>query len=110
MTPCTFVATVVLTCLLSPLSLAQDRAQDFANPTIRDFRLDFCRNFGANCGQPAADLFCQELGFDGAAFWLPAGPVEGQTLLSAAGRKPQQSRHSGNHNQIKHRKEDPLRP
>ena len=86
MRPHTFVVTLMLACLLAPLAYAQDRMQDFSNPTIRDFRLDFCRNFGANCGQPAADLFCQELGFDAAAFWLPAGPVDGQTLIFGDGR------------------------
>lgn len=32
-------------------------------PKIRNVRLDWCRNWGKNCGEPAADLFCREKGF-----------------------------------------------
>ena len=78
-------ALILLTVLASP-SLAQQRVQDFFNPTIRDFRLDFCRNWGTACGQPAADLFCREMGFERAASWQPSGPVGTQTLVFGDGR------------------------
>ncbi|WP_419909494.1 hypothetical protein [Hoeflea sp.] len=32
-------------------------------PKVKNVRLDWCRNWGKNCGAPAADLFCQENGF-----------------------------------------------
>jgi len=40
--------------------------QVFANPEWDGHRLDFCREWGTNCGQPAADAFCQAHGFSGA--------------------------------------------
>lgn len=35
----------------------------FRYPHIKNVRLDWCRNWGNNCGEPAANLFCQEMGF-----------------------------------------------
>ena len=37
--------------------------QVFANPAWKGHRLDFCREWGANCGKPAADAFCRAKGF-----------------------------------------------
>ncbi len=71
---------------LSAAADAQVRTQQFFNPTIRDFRLDFCRNWGAQCGQPAADLFCLEKGFERAVFWQPSGPAGTRTLVFGDGR------------------------
>lgn len=36
----------------------------FVNPTINSTRVDFCLNWGANCGQPAADEFCIRKNFN----------------------------------------------
>ena len=36
----------------------------FRYPKIKNVRVDWCRNWGSNCGEPAANLFCQEMGFD----------------------------------------------
>jgi hypothetical protein len=53
---------------------AADRT--FTNPTLQDgFRLDWCREWGTNCGQPAADAFCQSLGFPRARSFQPAEDV-----------------------------------
>lgn len=79
-----FALTVVLIGV-APVG-AQEFTQDYPNPVMRDFRLDFCRNFGTNCGQPAADLFCRELGYERATHWLPAGPVAERTLVFGDGR------------------------
>ena len=38
----------------------------FANPVWRGQRLDVCREWGANCGKPAADAFCKAEGFSDA--------------------------------------------
>lgn len=47
------------------------REQVFANPEWDGHRLDVCREWGTNCGQPAADAFCQAVGFSRA---LSAAP------------------------------------
>lgn len=36
----------------------------FRFPTIDGYRLDFCLNFGNECGKPAADEFCKRQKFD----------------------------------------------
>ena len=92
------IATVLLTALLAGLihvlpAATQEPTQDFANPTIKGMRLDICRNWGRACGQPAADLFCREVGFERAVFWQPAPPpaigirpINRQTLVFGDGR------------------------
>jgi hypothetical protein len=42
---------------------AQENTQTFNTPTINGVRLDWCRHFGTQCGEPAANLFCQRQGF-----------------------------------------------
>ena len=53
---------------LSPAA-AVETSQSFIAPVIKDFRLDWCRNWGVACGGPAAELFCREKGFDKATRW-----------------------------------------
>ena len=53
---------------LSPAS-AVETSHSFIAPVIKDFRLDWCRNWGVACGGPAAELFCREKGFDRATRW-----------------------------------------
>ncbi len=48
---------------------AVETSQSFVAPVIKDFRLDWCRNWGVACGGPAAELFCKEKGFDKATRW-----------------------------------------
>ena len=35
----------------------------FENPTVNSYALDFCRNWAANCGWPAAHAYCKEEGY-----------------------------------------------
>jgi hypothetical protein len=42
------------------------RHRIFANPVWRGERLDVCREWGTNCGKPAADAFCRTKGFSDA--------------------------------------------
>ncbi len=57
----------LLACSLAALVVGADVAgaetSGFTNPSIGGVRLDYCRHFGTACGKPAADLFCQEVGF-----------------------------------------------
>ena len=52
-------------CLAFPApAAAQPETRTFKNPQIRGVRLDWCKHLGRDCGQPAADLFCKEFGFE----------------------------------------------
>ncbi len=65
---------------------AQVRTESFLRPVIKDTRLDFCRNWGVSCGQPAADLFCREKGYERAQSFVGPVPGGGQTLVFGDGR------------------------
>jgi hypothetical protein len=41
----------------------------FPQPTIDGSRLDLCREWGSNCGEPAATAFCQAQGYEAVADW-----------------------------------------
>jgi hypothetical protein len=46
--------------------LASSDARTFEKPRWNDYRLDWCLNWGTNCGQPAADNFCMRRRWTGA--------------------------------------------
>ncbi|WP_461475179.1 LCCL domain-containing protein [Pararhodobacter aggregans] len=50
---------------------AQPRPQgiSYPQPMVNGERVDWCRTYGADCGQPAADAFCQRQGHGTAAYW-----------------------------------------
>ncbi|MCW5198554.1 hypothetical protein VU06_02255 [Desulfobulbus sp. F3] len=37
-------------------------AANYPNPQYQGYSLDWCRSFERDCGKPAADAFCQQLG------------------------------------------------
>jgi hypothetical protein len=82
-------STFLLACVLAFVAQAGFDAcaqtQTFQAPSVRGVRLDWCRNWGTNCGQAAADLFCREMRFDRAARFAPA-PGLGRTLVFGDGR------------------------
>lgn len=45
------------------VSSAQASEQTFAKPKAGPFQIDWCLQFGSQCGKPAADKFCQSKGF-----------------------------------------------
>jgi hypothetical protein len=48
---------------------AAETSQTFVAPTLKNVRLDWCRNWGRECGGPAAELFCRAKGFNKATSW-----------------------------------------
>ncbi len=61
------LSAVVLLALGVLAALPAAAQQTYFNPTIDGYRLDICREWGANCGKPAADAFCQRMGFAGSS-------------------------------------------
>ncbi len=59
--------------LWASFGIAQPTTQtgQYPNPIMRGYALNFCKHENAECGKPAADLFCQELGFDQAGEFTP---------------------------------------
>jgi hypothetical protein len=59
------------------------QAQDgfFAEAWYNGEPVDGCLNFGSNCGQPAADRFCQVMGYDRAANGGYSSIVTSRTLV-----------------------------
>jgi hypothetical protein len=49
--------------LIFSLGVAQAAEQTFAKPKENGVRVDWCLNWGSQCGRPAADRFCQAKGF-----------------------------------------------
>ncbi len=54
---------VALPALILSANLAHAVEQDFVKPKVGIFRLDWCKIWGGQCGQPAADKYCQSKGF-----------------------------------------------
>ena len=59
----------------------------FANPVNDGYRLDVCREWGTNCGKPAADAFCVGQGFGGSMQNTPdAEPGSASTRVISSGQ------------------------
>ena len=66
----------VIGIVLALASTARAGIDEFPNPKYKGHLLDWCVTWGANCGKPAADKWCQMKGYEGAeAFnkWENAG-------------------------------------
>ena len=57
----------------------QGSAQTFHNPSISGYRLDICKVWGQQCGQPAADAFCQYMGYSSATDYVQANDIGAHT-------------------------------
>jgi len=53
--------------------------QTFTNPSIGRYRLDLCREWGKNCGKPAADAFCRSKGYASSTAHRPAYDIGART-------------------------------
>lgn len=88
---CRSVRRAVLRCVafaaIAAASTISVHAQDFAvggranydRPSVNGVVLDWCVNWGVNCGQPAADLFCRNQGHVRTLGFLTFAP--GQTYV-----------------------------
>jgi len=47
----------------------------FFNPTYGGYRVDWCLHWGRDCGKPAADRFCQLMGYAGTKSWQVAPDI-----------------------------------
>ncbi|MEM9105415.1 MAG: hypothetical protein AAGC96_07140 [Pseudomonadota bacterium] len=56
-----------LLALAANSAVAQQTSQTFSSPSINGVRVDWCKFYGRQCGEPAATLFCQQRGFARAA-------------------------------------------
>jgi hypothetical protein len=61
----------------------------YNNPTVGGYALDLCREWGRNCGKPAADDYCQKRGHTGAIDYLvrsnnpPTRVIRGDAICNA---------------------------
>ena len=62
-------------------------SQQFFSPTIGGNRVDWCLQWGAQCGEPAASAFCQQMGYDRASGWSIAQNIgaQGPTVVLGSG-------------------------
>ncbi len=57
----------------------------FNKPKIGAYRLDWCYKWGTQCGDVAADKFCQQKGFDGSTSFSEAKDIGGTTPTRVMG-------------------------
>lgn len=84
-----FFAGLAFAGLMAFAGVASAATTTFSEPGVHGYRLDWCAHFAADCGQPAADLFCQENGFTGAARFSMDPNIGGRgvsTLVFGDGR------------------------
>ena len=57
----------------------------FKKPKLGSYRLDWCYKWASQCGEVAADKFCQKKGFDGASSFSEAVDIGGDTPTRVLG-------------------------
>jgi hypothetical protein len=57
------LAVIAASGLVLAASAAQAETKTFPKPKAGPYRIDWCLNWAAQCGQPAADKFCQSMGY-----------------------------------------------
>ncbi len=74
------MAFCIVAALLLSATSAMAAPRVYQNPSIGGMRLDWCLNWSAKCGKPAADAYCRSRGSVGAVDFSQASGV-GQTKL-----------------------------
>jgi hypothetical protein len=72
-------AVFVAACSLT--AFAGTETKDFPHPTYKGKLLDWCLNWAADCGKPAADKFCTSQGYDNSSGFTQMAPATGPTRL-----------------------------
>ena len=70
--------------LLGMASAAAVEVHTFTHPRLGGARLDWCLQWSASCGKPAADAYCRSRGFAG-ALNFSREPGVGRTALMSGG-------------------------
>lgn len=60
----------------------EDEEVTFKKPKYKGKRLDWCREWSANCGKPAADAYCEFKGFSGSTDFAMAEDIGNTRLIS----------------------------
>lgn len=67
------------TCCISGVKEGQGVGKTFNYPMIKGYRLDWCRQWGTDCGEGAAKSFCCSMGYSKAASWEMDPGIGGQS-------------------------------
>jgi hypothetical protein len=63
---------VVVRVAEAPTASSAASHSDVHEPRFGGYNLDWCLTYGFNCGTPAADAYCQSLGYARSATWSMA--------------------------------------
>ncbi len=55
----------------------------FIKPKFKGKRLDWCKTWATDCGEPAADAFCEYKGFDGSTDFVEAVDIGNTKVISS---------------------------
>ncbi|MEZ5776106.1 MAG: hypothetical protein R3D33_15785 [Hyphomicrobiaceae bacterium] len=66
-----------MACLATTAAFAAD--ETFNSPSINGSRLDWCRSWASDCGQPAADAYCQLKGYERATGFAMDADIGGHS-------------------------------
>ncbi|PIE60066.1 MAG: hypothetical protein CSA32_00730 [Desulfobulbus propionicus] len=54
--------------------------QEFVNPRLHGYPLDWCKTFASECGRPAAHAFCKARGYNKEVSFMKKEHISGETM------------------------------